>query len=180
MPIYIALLRGINVSGTKRIQMLDLQTHFVSAGAVDVRTYIQSGNVVFRHRERSPAQLRKILEEHLATKFGCNVPTLVKTSCELAAIAVANPFDPSLPEFGKRMHVCFFERTPTQAAVADIQPWTSKSERLVIKSDTGYAYYVAGLGRARLGSATIERKLGTVTLRNWNTVTALLELAGVR
>lgn len=179
MHTHIALLRGINVSGQNIVRMADLQEYFTSFGGVEVRTYIQSGNVVFQHRERSPVQLRKSLEKHLAAQLGYAVPTLVKTANEIAAIAAASPFDPGLPEFGKRMHVCFFERAPTQAAVAGIQPWTSESERLVVKGAAGYAYYADGLGRARLSSAVIERKLGVVTLRNWNTVTALLKLAGI-
>lgn len=178
MPVYIALLRGINVSGQKLIKMADLQRHFTDAGAADARTYIQSGNVVFNHPEKSPAKVRTNLEKHLADKLGFAVPVLVKTVAELAAIAAANPYDLGLPSFGSRMYVCFFEKAPTASAIEDIKSLTSDSERLMIKGLAGYAYYAEGLGRAKLTSSIIERKLGTATLRNWNTVSALLKLAG--
>lgn len=177
MPTYIALLRGINVSGQKLIKMADLQSHFVSCGAVNVRTYIQSGNVVFEHRATTSATLRKLLEQHLAAKLGYAVPTLAMTTKEFAAIAKANPHDTGLPEFGKRMYVCFFESPPSAAAVKSILSHGNDAEWLVVKGAAGYAYYANGLGKAKLTSAIIERKLGTVTLRNWNTVTALLEMA---
>lgn len=180
MPNFIALLRGINVSGQKLIKMADLQRHFVDVGALDVRTYIQSGNVVFNHAEKSPAKLRPILERHLTAKLGFEVPVLVKTTKEFAAIAADNPYNTGLPEFGKRMYVCFFEKPPMTSAIADIQPLTSDVERLVVKGPVGYAYYADGLGRAKLASTIIERKLGMATLRNWNTVTALLDLADSR
>lgn len=178
MPSYIALLRGINVSGQKLIKMAVLQKQFAGAGATDVRTYIQSGNVVFNHPEKSSAKLRMVLENHLATKLGFTAHVLVKTAKELAAIAATNPYDTNLPEFGKRVYVCFFEKPPMASAITSIQPLTSDAERLVVKGPAGYAYYAEGLGRAKLSSAMIERKLGLATLRNWNTVTALLELTG--
>jgi uncharacterized protein (DUF1697 family) len=179
MPTYIALLRGINVSGQKLIKMADLQAHFASAGAGNVRTYIQSGNVVFEHRAATSSAVRKTLEKHLADKLGYVVPTIVTTAKEFAAIVAANPYDTSLPEFGRRMYVCFFEKAPSPEAVRSIQPRVSDDERLVVTGDAGYVYYANGLGRAKLNSNVIERKLGLATLRNWNTVTALVELAGL-
>jgi uncharacterized protein (DUF1697 family) len=179
MPIYIALLRGINVSGQKLIKMADLQAHFVSAGAGNVRTYIQTGNVVFEHRAATSAAVRKKLEKHLAVELGYVVPTIVKSAEDLAAIVAANPHDSGLPEFGRRMYVCFFEKAPSPAAVQSVQPLVTEYERLLIIGDAGYVYYAAGLGRAKLNSNVIERKLGLATLRNWNTVTALVEMAGL-
>lgn len=177
MPRYIALLRGINVSGHKLIKMAALQTHFAAWGASHVRTYIQSGNVVFEHREAKSAALRGALEKYLATRLSYRVPVLVKTVREFTAIAKANPYSESSPEFGKRLYVCFFERAPDAQAIASIQPYITSDEKLIIKGDAGYAYYAHGPGRAKLTSAVIERKLGLATLRNWNTINALLELA---
>lgn len=174
---YIALLRGINVSGQKLVKMVDLQSHFASCGATSVQTYIQSGNVIFNHSATTTANLRQTLEQLLAAKLGFAVPIMVKTVNELAAIAAANPYDPSSPEFGKKMCVCIFEKSPSQEAIESIRPWINSSERLVVKGPAAYAYYADGLGRAKLSSAVIERKLGLATLRNWNTVTALLQIA---
>ena len=177
MPTYIALLRGINVSGQKLIIMADLQAHFESFGATQVRTYIQSGNVVFAHRTKTSAPLRRDLEKHLAAKLGYAVPTLVKSSKEFATIAEANPYDTTLPKLGKRVYVCFFEKAPASDAIKSILSLTTGDERLTVIGDAGYACYFNGLGRAKLNSNIIERKLGMTTLRNWNTVNALLELA---
>lgn len=174
---HIALLRGINVLGRNIIKMSALQAHFETWGARKVRTYIQSGNVVFEHREAKPAILRASLEKHLAAKLGFTVPTLVKSAKELAAIARANPYAASLPEFGRFMYVCFLEKPPGAQAIASVQTLTTDDERLMVKGAAAYAYYANGLGRAKLSHAVIERKLGMTTMRNWNTVSALLELA---
>jgi uncharacterized protein (DUF1697 family) len=176
MPAYIALLRGINVGGHKLIKMADLQSHFASFGAVNARTYIQSGNVVFEHPEKSPANLRKILEKHLADALGYAVPTYVIAAKDLATIAKGNPYDTGLPEFGKRMYVAFFEKAPAAAAVDAIRSLASDEERLVVKGPAAYVYYANGMGRAKLTSTIIERKLGAATMRNWNTVMALLAM----
>jgi uncharacterized protein (DUF1697 family) len=177
VPTYFALLRGINVSGHRLIKMADLQAHYAAAGERDVRTYIQSGNAVFHHRAASAAAMKNTIERHLAAKLGYAVTTIVKTAAELAEIAAENPYDTGLPEFGKRMYVCFFGKAPSAAAIASICPLVTDDERLVVKGDAGYVYYAAGLGRAKLTGTVIERKLGLATLRNWNTVTALLKLA---
>jgi uncharacterized protein (DUF1697 family) len=179
MPTYIALLRGINVGGCRQIKMADLHAHFAAVGASNVRTYIQSGNVIFHHRATTSAAMKKTIERHLAEKLGYAVATIVKTADELARIAAANPYDTGLPDFGKRMYVCFFEKAPSPNAIQSIFPLLSNDERLVVTGDAGYAYYAAGLGRAKLTGSVIERKLGLATLRNWNTVTALLRLATV-
>jgi uncharacterized protein (DUF1697 family) len=180
MPTYIALLRGINVGGHKVVKMADLQKHFEAFGATAIRTYIQSGNVVFKHRASNPATLRRQLEAHLEKKLGFAVPTLVKTADELAQIVKANPHDETLPEFGGKMYVCFFESAPPHSALAALAPYINEKERLVLNEFAGYAYYAEGLGRAKLSNALIERKLGLATLRNWNTVTALLAMAAER
>lgn len=176
MTTYVALLRGVNVSGHKLIKMVDLRRHFASCGAANVRTYIQSGNLVFEHRATAVA-LGKRLEQHLAAQLGYTVPILIKTARELAAITLANPYDTSLPEFGKKMYVCFFKNPPAAAAVKGIQSLICDGEQLIVNGAAAYAYYAQGLGRAKLSSGVIERKLGAATLRNWNTVTALLEMA---
>jgi uncharacterized protein (DUF1697 family) len=177
MSTYIALLRGINVGGKNVIKMAALRAHFEAWGARNVRTYMQCGNVVFTHRDAKSAALQVSLQKHLAAALGYAAPTLLKAAKELAAIARANPFPATLPKLGSHMYVCFFERAPNASAIAAIQPHLSADERLLIKGDAGYAYYANGLGRAKLSSTVIERKLGMATLRNWNTVSALLELA---
>ena len=174
MPTYVALLRGINISGQKLIKMADLRSHFTTFGATEARTYIQSGNVVFEHSEKSARTLQAKLEAHLANKLGYAVPTLVIAAKEFASIAAAIPYDTDQSEVGWRMYICFFQEPPTAAAIRTIKPLVTEKERLIIKGVVGYAFYEGGLGRAKLSSTIIERKLGLVTLRNWNTVSSLL------
>lgn len=177
MPRYIALLRGINVAGQKIIKMTALQAMFESGGCMDVRTYIQSGNVVFDHAEQDAVRLRGHLEAHLRASLGYAVPTLLRTPEELATAIAANPYPTDWPEFGKKMYVCFFERAPGAAAIDSIVPYTHEGEQLQVVGREGYAYYAVGLGKSKLTNALIERKLGTATMRNWNTVNTLLEMS---
>ncbi|MBP6722768.1 MAG: DUF1697 domain-containing protein [Bacteroidia bacterium] len=177
MPRYIALLRGINVSGQKIIKMVDLKAMFEAANCTSVVTYIQSGNVVFEHAESDSAQLRQHLEVHLKASLGYAVPTLLRTHAALAAIVSKNPFDDQLPEFGKRMYVCFLENAPDTTAIAAIAPYTNPEEQLQVHGSEAFVYYAGGLGKAKLTNAIIERRLGMATMRNWNTVNTLLEMS---
>jgi uncharacterized protein (DUF1697 family) len=177
MPTYIALLRGINVGGRNAVRMAALKAHIATWGAQNVRTYIQSGNVVFTHREAQSRVLQASLQRYLTAKLGWEVAVLVKSAKAFSAIARANPHPPTLPALGNHLYVCLFESAPTAKAVAQLQPYLADDERLVVKGNAGYAYYANGLGRAKLSSTVIERKLGAATLRNWNTVTALIALA---
>jgi uncharacterized protein (DUF1697 family) len=177
MPRYIALLRGINVSGQKIIKMVDLKALFEAAGCHSVVTYIQSGNVVFEHVEGDANLMRQHLEAHLKASLGYAVPTLLRTHEALAAIVAKNPFDDQLPEFGKRMYVCFLENAPDASAIAAIAPYSNPEEQLQVHGSEAYVYYDAGLGKSKLTNAIIERKLGMATMRNWNTVNTLLEMS---
>ena len=177
MPTYIVLLRGINITGHKIIRMAELAAHFTGCGATNVRTYIQSGNVVCEHRAKTSRQFRGIVEAHLAGRLEYRVAAFVLSPKELSVVAAGNPYDVKLPEFGRRMHVCFFEKAPTPAAIESLQPYVNDRERLIVKKSAGYTYHADGLGRAKLSHAVIERKCGPTTMRNWNTVTALREMA---
>src|SRR6185295_16017807 len=100
MPTYVVLLRGINVTGHNIIRMADLAAHITGCDATNVRTYIQSGNVVCEHCAKSSRELRRVVEEGLAGKLGYRVTALVLSAKELATVAGKNSFDTKLPEFG--------------------------------------------------------------------------------
>lgn len=177
MPKYIALLRGINVSGQKIIKMEALRGYFEGAGCTEVQTYIQSGNVAFAHPETDAARLRAHIEAHLAQALGYAVPTLLRDRAQLQAVVDHNPFPPDLPNFGKKVYVAFFESPPSAASIAAIAPFTSAAERFELRVGEGFLYYEEGLGQSKLSHAVLERKLGTATMRNWNTVTTLLQMS---
>lgn len=177
MPKYIALLRGINVSGQKIIKMDALRTMFEAGGCANVKTYIQSGNVAFEHPEADAGALRRHVEAHLKASLGYGVPTLLRERNALETVVAGNPFPLDLPEFGKKVYVAFFEQAPSDAAIASIAPYVNELEQLIVKGGEAYLYYAVGLGKAKLTHALIERRLGMSTMRNWNTVTTLLEMA---
>ena len=91
MATYIATLRGINVGRGKMVKMERLRTSFAGLGFDEVKTYVQSGNVVFQSERKSPAELTRTIEAKIQRDFGFAVPVLVKTSKELARIVHKNP-----------------------------------------------------------------------------------------
>lgn len=176
MPKYIALLRGINVSGQKIIKMDLLRGIFETGGCSSVQTYIQSGNVVFEHVATDVAVLRRHIEAHLQASLGYAVPTLLRDHKALERIFAGNPFPVDLPDFGKKVYVAFFEHAPSASALENIAPYVNAHEQLIVRGSEGYLHYADGLGKAKLTHAIIERRLGMSTMRNWNTVTTLLEM----
>jgi uncharacterized protein (DUF1697 family) len=159
---YIALLRGINVGGNRIIKMADLRAMFVAAGATDVETYIQSGNVVFTHWRASSAKL----EERIAKDTGFDVPVVLRTAAEWTALIDANPFTTC----GEHLHVFFLPKATPCTVVA------TKPERYETVDREVYACLPNGLGRSKLAVA-LMKALPTATARNWRTVQQLHAMA---
>lgn len=168
MASFVAFLRGINVGGNNLIPMAALKATCESAGLTDVRTYLQSGNVLFTTTRKDPARLiEKALE--------LDVTVIVRTIDELRAVIAKNPFEDEAKTDPGRLVVVFLEREPS--AKLD---WPGPE---VIKPAGRelYIYYPDGQGRSKLTNAYIEKKLGMRgTARNWNTVTKLLTLPSSR
>jgi uncharacterized protein (DUF1697 family) len=95
----------------------------------------------------------------------------------LQVIFAGNPFPLDLPDFGKKVYVAFFENAPSPAAIESVAGHVSAQEQLIVQGAEAYLYYDLGLGKAKLTHALIERRLGMSTMRNWNTVTTLLQMA---
>jgi uncharacterized protein (DUF1697 family) len=169
MTQFIGFIRGINVGGNKLLPMASLKASCESAGLTDVRTYLQSGNVIFRSTRKDPARL---IEEAL----DLDVKVVVRTAAELQKVVAANPFasvgNTSL------LIVMFLSDEPSKEAQAALRAAHAGPEEIRFAGRELYLYYPNGMGRSKLTNAVIERKLGvTATARNWNTVTKLLELA---
>lgn len=175
---YVALLRGVNVGGKNRLPMAELSAIFERAGCTGVRTYIQSGNVVFGASARVAAQVGAQVSAALAERLGLRVPLVLRSAAELRAVVEGNPFlrereDP------KRLHVAFLERAPTASARAALDPSRSPPDRFVARGRELYLCCPNGMARTKLTNDYLDRTLGTVsTVRNWSTVLALCELAG--
>jgi uncharacterized protein (DUF1697 family) len=171
----IALLRGINLGPRNRIAMADLRGLVRALGAEDVRTYVQSGNVVFRS-ELAPAELEGSLARSIRRELRLDVVALVRTAEQLTAIAAANPFlnvDPA------KLHVTFMASAPEPERVRRLADADFAPDELLVTADAVYLHCPDGYGRTKLGNTFLERQLAVAaTTRNWRTVTALTELAG--
>jgi uncharacterized protein (DUF1697 family) len=174
MPTYAALLRGINIGPRNRISMGELRAALAEAGYDDVKTYLQSGNVVLADA-KDPA--RK-LERLIAERFGLQIPVVVRTRVQLAAVVRANPLGKVATD-PKRYQVSFLDGTLKPAVVAKLEDVAVPEERFVVRGREVYAWHPAGVARSKLWAMLAGRSLGvTATARNWATVLALLELAG--
>ncbi len=174
---YVALLRGINVGGNKRIAMAQLRKLLVTLGLPDVRTHLQSGNALFTS-ELAEDELAREIEQGIAREFDMDVRVLVRSRDELREVVEADPFretatDPS------RYLVAFLSAAPAAEVVAGIDPTAYAPDRFVFGRREIYLWYPNGMLASELPKALSDKRLGvTSTTRNWRTVTKLLELIG--
>jgi uncharacterized protein (DUF1697 family) len=169
LPTYVALLRGINVTGRNKIAMSDLRTCFEELGHADVRTYIQSGNVVFTAKAGAPARLGPAIEKGITAGFGHDVAVILRTRAELAAVLKRNPF-------GADAYVTFLDAAPARALVAAIDPAAYAPDEFAVRGREVFVRCPNGYGRTKINNTFFERKLATrATTRNWKTVTTLYE-----
>lgn len=168
---YVALLRGVNVGGNRKVAMSDLRQVFESQGFADVSTYIQSGNVLFTADGRVS---RLSLEAAIADRFGIDVDVTVRTSTDLHRIVAENPFAASEP---KLVHVGFMATTPKPTLLQRLDLSSFAPETAEVRGSEIYFYLPNGMGRTKLPAYVGRRLKVPTTIRNWNTTTKLLELA---
>ena len=177
MMTYVALLRGINVGGRSRVVMADLRKLFEDLGHADVRTYVQSGNVIFRAADEQPAMLERAIEARIEDVMGASTTVLLRTAAEVARVASNNPYLGREDDVSK-LHVTFLAAEPAPERAARLVPPPGQPEELALVGREVYLLYPNGYGRSKLTNAYIERRLGVAaTNRNWNTVTKLRDLA---
>ena len=174
---YAALLRGINLGSRNKISMADLRALFESLGAEDVRTHVQSGNVVFR----SPATARELersIEQRISSDLDLDIRVLLRTKAQLAKVVRDNPFlAGQAPQ--KTLYVTFLADKPAQARVGELDPTAFEPDTFEVVGREVYLHVPNGYGRSKLSNAHFEKRLAVAaTTRNWNTVTALAELTG--
>ena len=178
MTVFISLLRGVNVGGHHRIRMEPLRALYESLGLLDAQTCLQSGNVIFRTKERDLIRLSTRIEDGIEGTFGFRPSVIVRNCSGLRDVIAGNPFatrpgiDPS------RLLVTFLAADPGAEARDKILRLKVGPEELRIHGRELYIYYPNGMARTKLPAALIEKTLKTPgTARNWNTVTKLLEIA---
>jgi uncharacterized protein (DUF1697 family) len=172
----IVLLRGINIGSRNRIAMPALREALADAGFDDVRTYVQSGNVVLSSRA-APKTVARKCEALVADRFGLEIAVVVRTRDELAEVVRRNPLG-DVAKDPKRYQVSFLARKPDPKLVEKLTALAAGGEQLAADGRELYAWHPAGVARSKLWAALAGRDLGvTATARNWTTVTKLLELA---
>jgi uncharacterized protein (DUF1697 family) len=173
----VAMLRGINLGPNRRVPMADLRALFADAGYEDVRTYVQSGNIVLGS-SASPADLEREAQRLISERFGFEVPVVVRTRAQLAAIVKRDPLG-DVADNPKRYQVSFLSDKPAPDVVTKLQEFAVEPERLVAHGRELYAWHPAGVARSKLWNALAGKGLGVnATARNWTTVLALLEMSG--
>jgi uncharacterized protein (DUF1697 family) len=175
---HIALLRGINVGGHNRVPMATLREMFVEAGATEVATYIQSGNVVFAAPAKRAGPIAAAVRAAITEQLGLAVPLVVRSAAAMAKVARAHPFADRVPD-PKFLMVAFLDAKPSASKVAALDPNRSPNDRFEVRGADVYLAYPNGSGRSKLDAAWLDRSLGVVsTTRNWLTVHKLVEMSG--
>jgi uncharacterized protein (DUF1697 family) len=173
---YVALIRGINVGGNKKLPMADLRNVMTGLGYTDVATYIQSGNVVFTSDRDDPAELEQEIEERIAQEIGLDVSVLVRSQAELAAVIEGNPFQEAAAS-PTTLHVFFLSASPDGERLEEVDPRQFEPDEFKVGDRVMYIHCPNGLGRSKLAVYPWERRLDLkITSRNWNTVTKLLDM----
>jgi uncharacterized protein (DUF1697 family) len=153
--------------------MTDLRSFLTQLGFDDVRSLLQSGNLVFSSKVRTGAELERFLETEAVKRFGMEIDFFVRTPEEWKSIIRQNPFRKEAELDPARLVLLLFKSAPEVEDVAVLQSEIKGAEVVKPKGRQVYAYYPDGQGRSRLTNAVIERKIGRCTGRNWNTVLKL-------
>jgi uncharacterized protein (DUF1697 family) len=179
MQTFISILRGINVSGQKKILMADLKVLYENLKFKDVRTYIQSGNVIFKSNEPlSDIEFEKKIEDQIFKKYDFHVPVIIRSEDEIRKIIAANPFLKEKNIEQKKLHVTFLSNIPDKENVESIEKMDFSPDKFMISGKEVYLYVPNGYGETKISNTFFEKKLKVkATTRNWNTVNKLSELS---
>lgn len=174
MQTYIALLRGVNVGGHRKVPMIKLRQLLTNIGLSNVKTYIQTGNVVFKSEENSTEQLKNNIEKAIENYFGFEVVTLVKTVLVLQQIFDNCPFDTTKKE---QSYFVILSQIPKKALVKDANQKVYPNEVFYILNNCIYFYAEKGYGKAKFSLNYFEKKLQvSASARNYKTMLKLLTM----
>ena len=175
---HVALLRGINVGGKNALPMKELAATFERAGGANVRTYIQSGNVIFEGADG--AAIAEMVSAKIEKKFNYRVPMVLRTHEQLLKVIAGNPFlGRGLEQ--KWLHVYFLADAPSAACCAGLDKNRSAPDEFQVRGREIYLHLPNGMGRSKLTNAYFDSKLSTIsTARNWATVLKLAEMMEAR
>jgi uncharacterized protein (DUF1697 family) len=177
MTAYIAMLRGVNVTGHNAIKMDLLRGLCQGLGFRNVGTYIQSGNIAFQTATENPAAVSKRIRETIFQSFGFNTPVIVRTSKEMGNIIANNPFLKEKGIDSSKLHVTFLSETVQKGSMKKLETIVTGPDRFYAASGEVYVYCPGGYGRTKLSNNAIEKALlVNATTRNWKTTNVLFEM----
>lgn len=177
MPVYVTLLRGINVGPHKRIKMEKLRASFEALGFEQVKTYIQSGNVVFKTRKASTSSLSRQIEGRILGDFGFPVSVVTRTADELKLAIKSNSFLKEKAVDPEKLHVMFLSDAPSTTAIENLSDKIVPPDRLNCLGKEIFFYLPNGVSGSVLMKQPVDRILQVVpTTRNWRTVNQLAQM----
>jgi uncharacterized protein (DUF1697 family) len=178
MPVLISMLRGVNLPNHNKIKMDTLRALYESLKLEDPRTYVQSGNVIFKTREKNSAALAKKIQNAIEREFGCRPEVILRTPDELRKAIAASPFAGRGSLEPSKILVTFLTGEPSPQARATLLKLKDHPEELHLQGRELYIYFPHGVGRSKLPWSSVEKLLKTTgTARNWNSVSNLLAIA---
>ena len=173
---FVALLRGINVSGRNRVPMAELRPLCEALGWSAVRTYIQSGNVVFEAKGDGTA-LEAALEKAIESHFNLSIPVIVRAARQWPGYIKGNPFPQAAEAEPNRLMLCLSKAKPAEDCAETLQARAKDGEQVRLAGDALYIHFPGGSGSSKLSPSLIDRLAGSpVTARNWRTMLTLQEM----
>src|SRR5258708_26419681 len=177
MPSDISMLRGINVGGHKGLKMEELRKSFEAEGFEQVKTYIQSGNLVFSGGKLSTAVLSRKIEAKILGDFGFSVSVITRTQDEMERTIQNNPFVKDRGIDQTKLHVTFLAEAPAPSALQKMQALIAAPDQSRCAGREIYFYLPNGVSQSSLWKTPWERTLSVVTtMRNWKTVNSLYQM----
>lgn len=177
MNTYISMLRGINVSGQNMIKMGDLKSLYESLGFLNVRTYLQSGNVVFDSPASDYLELSNTIAAQIKQTLGFTIPVFIRSGDDFGWVLANNPFINDRHEDLTRMYVTFLFQKVDVDKIKNLAAPANVTDEFIFGENEIYLFCPDGYGRTKLNNNFFEKKLNTpATTRNWNTVNALYQM----
>ena len=178
MNVYISMLKGINVGGQKQLRMESLRESYEGLGFSRVRSYVQSGNIIFESPENNPSNLVKRLEDQIEQVYGYHIAVFIRQPNEIQRILAGNPFINAGNADLSKLHVTFLYHFPSEPWWSEMASPRDSTDEFARSEMAIYLYCPNGYAKTRLSNSFFERRLGMpVTTRNWNTVNALYKIA---
>ena len=177
MPVWVSLLRGVNLGARNKVNMPKLRVALEDAGFEAVRTYVQSGNVVTKSRHRSPEKVGERVRSVVADTFGLDVPVVVRSPAELRALVDWNPFPDDAAARPTAVHLIHLAEEPRADRVDAVTATDYSPDELAVRGREVALCYAETMHRSRLQHGAVLKKLGVDgTARNWRTLQALVEM----